>query len=112
MRIRRRLKRSSSRAASPKLNRTFSAANYANYAKWARQEAFDAPIWRNSRNSRLVPIPLLFQQRLERLHHRTRDNTVALAVWVDKVPHGQVRLARNAFVEKRYEREAVFFLAS
>src|SRR6267142_4302453 len=31
------------------------AANYANYAKWARQGSFDAPIWRNSRNSRPVP---------------------------------------------------------
>ncbi|PYS27755.1 MAG: hypothetical protein DMG11_15310 [Acidobacteria bacterium] len=31
-----------------------SAANYTNYAKWAHQRILDAPIWRNSRNSRLI----------------------------------------------------------
>ncbi len=32
------------------------AANYANDAKWAHQRILEAPIWRHSRNSRLVPI--------------------------------------------------------
>src|SRR2546422_3611622 len=30
------------------------AANYANDAKWAHQRILDAPIWRHSRNSRLL----------------------------------------------------------
>src|SRR6267143_7152648 len=50
------------------------AANYANDAKWARQESFDAPIWRHSRNSRLISrIPVVPSLNLTPTSNRSRS---------------------------------------